>query len=50
MKKYDLEHTQILKIRPSITTDKNSQRKTQKGRKVHLEGFDDSPFSLFLPL
>ena len=34
-KKGDLEHTQLLKIQPSITADKNSHKEnaTQIGRK-----------------
>ena len=40
MEKCDFEHAQILKVRPSITAYKNSQKKnvTQKGRKVRKLG------------
>ena len=54
-KECDLEHTKLLKIRPSITTDKNTPKerepkKDEKFEKWNLENIDDSPFSLFLAL
>ena len=60
-KKSDLEHTQLLKIRPSTTADKNSQKKknnkkrdpkkTKIRKRDLLESMDDSPLqSLFTPL